>query len=335
VPSSHGTRVIPVGDHRALAELGALTWVPVGALGALLVGSVLAPAATAALALPVAVAGALVGLPHGAVDHLLPWWWDRGRRASQGSLLLVVVGYALAAGAAAVGLLLAPAPMLTVALVLSAAHFGRGEVVAWAERSGRAVPGPHTDLLPSAAHGLAVVGLLLWADPTATDPWLRAFSPTVADAALATRTVGLVLVAGTVVAAVVLLVGQARPREAGELLLVAAVFALAPPLAAFGAYFGLWHAVRHTGRLLDLSRAAGGDSSWAPAAARLARSAALPTLGALAAVVVLWQLGDSAGLHAQVSILLALTFPHAAVVWALDRRAARTAPPPRAEVGRG
>ncbi len=67
--------------------------------------------------------------------------------------------------------------------------------------------------------------------------------------------------------------------------------------------------------------AAADRSSWGAAARRLARAGALPGAVALAAVAVLWRLGDVAGLQAQVSVLLALTFPHAAVVWALDRRA--------------
>jgi Brp/Blh family beta-carotene 15,15'-monooxygenase len=280
-----------------------LTRLPVAALAALLALSVLAPGAVAAAAVPVAVAGAILGVPHGAVDHLVPWWWSGCRQAPRRTLALVTACYAAAATAGAAALLLAPVPALAAALVLSAVHFGRGEIVAWAERAGRPVPGPTTDLLPCAAHGLSVVGLLLWIDPATTDPWVRALSPTVADAALAGRTAGLAAVAAAVTAATGWLLARRRRREAAELALVAGVFVVAPPLAAFGAYFGLWHAVRHTGRLLDLARAG-----------------ALPSAAALAAVAVLWQLGDVAGLQAQVSVLLALTFPHAAVVWALDRR---------------
>ncbi|SFO59856.1 beta-carotene 15,15'-monooxygenase, Brp/Blh family [Geodermatophilus obscurus] len=311
----------PVAGHgRALRELPVLTRLPVAVLVAALALSVLAPGAVAAAALPVAVVGAVLGVPHGAVDHLVPWWWSGGRHAPRRLLALVVAGYAAAATAAAAALLLVPTPALAAALVLSAVHFGRGEVVAWAERAGRPVPGPAADLLPCTAHGLAVVGLLLWRDPATTDPWVRALSPGIADAALGSRTAGLVLVAVTVAAAVARLLARGRVRDAAELVLVAAVFAVVPPLAAFGVYFGLWHAVRHTGRLLDLARAAGGASGWGAAARRLARAGALPSAVALAAVAVLWGLGDVAGLQAQVSVLLALTFPHAAVVWALDRR---------------
>ncbi|MBM7808151.1 Brp/Blh family beta-carotene 15,15'-monooxygenase [Geodermatophilus bullaregiensis] len=305
---------------RALRELPVLTRLPVAVLTAVLALSLLAPGAVAAAAVPVAVAGAVLGVPHGAADHLVPWWWSGRRRASRRLLVLVVVAYAAAAAVAAAALLLASTPALAAALVLSAVHFGRGEVVAWAERAGRPVPGPAADLLPCAAHGLAVVGLLLWRDPATTDPWVRPLSAGIADAVLVSRTAGLVLVAGSVAAATAWLLARHRVHDAAELLLVAAVFALAPPLAAFGAYFGLWHAVRHTGRLLDLARAAEGGRRWGPAARRLGRAAVVPSAVALAAVAVLWRLGDVAGLQAQVSVLLALTFPHAAVVWALDRR---------------
>jgi Brp/Blh family beta-carotene 15,15'-monooxygenase len=310
---------------RALAQLPVLSRLPVAVLAALLALSVLAPGAAAAAAVPIAVTGALLGLPHGAVDHLVPWWWHGGRRASRRGVLLLTAGYAVAAGTAVAAILLAPTPVLAVALVLSAVHFGRAEVVAWAERAGRPSPGPSADLLPCGAHGVAVVGLLLWCDPATTDPWLRALSPVVADAALASRLVGLASVTVLVSAATVLLVVRGRALEAGELLLVAAVFAVAPPLAAFGAYFGLWHAVKHTGRLLDLAREPGGEARWRAAAVRLVRAAALPTAAALSAVTALWLLGDAAGLQVQVSVLLALTFPHAAVVWLLDRRQVRRA----------
>ena len=109
-----------------------------------------------------------------------------------------------------------------------------------------------------------------------------------------------------------------------------ALLALAPPLAAFGIYFGGWHAPRHTARLLDLARGGyPGDANtsaaapgWGSAAVVLGRSAALPSVAALATVGALWAARDLASIQAEVSVLLALTFPHAAVVMALDRGAA-------------
>jgi Brp/Blh family beta-carotene 15,15'-monooxygenase len=135
---------------------------------------------------------------------------------------------------------------------------------------------------------------------------------------LAVRPAGLAAVAVLVVLAVAALLRRRRLLDAAELCLVAVTFVVAPPLACFGVWFGGWHAVRHTGRLLDLAGARPGRVR--PAAARLARAGALPTLAALAAVAAMWQLRGRWGLESEVSVLLALTVPHAVVVAALDRQ---------------
>jgi Brp/Blh family beta-carotene 15,15'-monooxygenase len=286
---------------------------------------VLAPGTAATLAWPIAVAGVVLGVPHGAVDHLVPWWWSQ-RTAPVRALAAFTLGYAAVAAAALAAFLLVPTPTVALFLVLSAVHFGRGEVAAWAERAGRPVPRPGAELLPAAATGGTVVGALLWADPATTDPLLRAVAPALADGVLAVRGPGLAGVAVLVVLAAGWLLAAGRRGDAAEVLLVAAVFAVAPPLAAFGVWFGAWHALRHTGRLLDLAREAGertgGTPGWTAASVRLTRAAWLPSAAALGAIGLLWALRDVAPLEAQVSVLLALTFPHAAVVWALDRRRA-------------
>ncbi|MEO7745626.1 MAG: Brp/Blh family beta-carotene 15,15'-dioxygenase, partial [Actinomycetota bacterium] len=310
-----------------------LTLVPVAAIGSLLILAVAAPTTTASLALPLALGGAALGIPHGAVDHLVPWWWDaldpRGasRRPSTARLALFAGAYAAVAALALAAFLLAPTPALAAFLVLSAVHFGRGEVVTSAERAGRRVPTFRDDWSLALAHGGVVVGLLLWARPSDTNSLLGGLSPRLADLVLSTRVPALGLVVVAVAVALVVLLRAGRVLEAAELALLAATFTLAPPLAAFGVYFGLWHSLRHTGRLLDLARAATragagvhGDPGWPTAGRVLARAAALPAAVALLAVLGLWWARDLAGLQAEVAVLLALTFPHAVVVWGLDRR---------------
>ena len=330
----------PVGERPpAIRELRSLTWLPIAAMAALLVLTLAAPAAAAAVAVPVAVVGALLGIPHGAVDHLVPWWW--GPTASPGAgtpgqpahlsrrgLGLFAVGYAAFAALALAGLLLFPTPMIAAFLLLSAAHFGRGEVVTSAERAGRRTPGLLHDWPVASAYGLVVVGPLLWSTPPRTDPFLRPLSAWLADAVLRSRGPGLVVVAGAVAVGLGLLLRSRRRVEAVELMLLGVTFAIAPPLAAFGVYFGCWHAVRHTGRLLDLAqrqctRAGSSEGSWSPAVALVARASIGPTLIAISVVGGLWWARDLASLQAEVAVLLALTFPHAAVVWALDRRESR------------
>ena len=327
-----------VASRTAMRDLRWLTWLPVALMGGLLLLSVLLPDLLRAAALPIAVTGALVGIPHGAVDHLLPAWWaaapagtrGRSRRAAGARLGIFVLAYAVVASGALAALLVLPTPALVVFLILSAVHFGRGEVVTSAERAGRPVPTAWADWPVALAHGLAVVGLLLWARPESTNPDLRPLSPPLADLVTVSRGPGLLLVAVAVVGGALVLLTARRHLELVELLLLAGTFALVPPLAAFGLYFGGWHAMRHTARLLDLARGAlttdtsapAAGSGWGTAAARLGRSAALPTLAALVAVGVLWETRDLAGIQAEVGVLLALTFPHAAVVLALDQRAA-------------
>ncbi|HEX8496048.1 MAG TPA: Brp/Blh family beta-carotene 15,15'-dioxygenase [Actinomycetales bacterium] len=313
-----------------MASLRTLTLLPVAALAGLLVLSLVAPAAAERLALPLAVIGVVLGVPHGAVDHLVPWWWGRsgaGRRPAPAVLAAFVVGYVAIAGAALACSLLAPAPTFVVFLVVSALHFGRGEVVTSAERAGRPLPHRGQEWSTTLAPGLVVVGLLLWARPERTAELLQPLSPGLARAVPAAATIGLAATAAAVVLALAVQLRRRRHLDAGELVLMTATFAVAPPLAAFGVWFGLWHAVRHTGRLLDLARtddaaAAPTSAQWWAALRRLTIAGALPTAVALAAIVAMWLLRDVAGLQAEVAILLALTFPHAAVVWALDRHEA-------------
>ncbi|MGN6242127.1 MAG: Brp/Blh family beta-carotene 15,15'-dioxygenase [Motilibacteraceae bacterium] len=308
---------------RALRELGSLTWVPVGAVAALLAVSLLAPAAARSAAWPLAVVGAVLGIPHGAVDHLVPWWWSTrsGGRNRRRQIALFTLGYALAAAAALTVSLLAPAATFAAFLLLSAVHFGRGEVAAWAERAGRPVPPLGRSATTSLAPGLVVVGLMLWG-PRADVSLLAPVAPALATAVDRLHAVGPAVVVAVTSAALVSLVRHRRLLDAAELALLLASFWLAPPLAAFGVYFGCWHAVRHTGRLLDLARQQDVDAGWARAVRRLAVAGSWPTVVALLGVLGLWLLHGRTSLQAEVGVLLALTFPHAAVVWAMDRRSA-------------
>lgn len=325
-----------------MGEIRLLTWLPVSALLALLVLTVAAPEAGERAAMPIALVGALVGVPHGAVDHLVPLWWDpaAGEKAPRGagaarvrSLVRFVASYLLIATLALAAFRLAPTPTLVAFLVLSAAHFGRGEVVTSAERAGR--PTPHTgqEWPVTTAVGSAVVGLLLWAHPTLVEPYLRPLSPALADALGPTRAVGLLAVAAAVVHGLLVLARARRLLEGFELVLLVATFAVAPPLAAFGVYFGAWHAVRHTGRLLDLARRdeqchGTHDRGFGGAVTRVARASFWPTAVVLCAMGALWASRAQLGLQSEVVVLLALTFPHVAVVWALDLRTAHVADQP-------
>lgn len=314
----------PAPEPRA-GDRGTTTWayrgatrLSVGLLSGLLLAALVAPDAVRAAAPWLLVAGIVAGVPHGAVDHLVPLWTARRPTAA----LIVAAAYLLTVVVAVAVLLRWPGPMLLAFLVLSAWHFGTGEAEFAAERDGA---GPSRAARWSAVGGvgLPVVAVAVLGDPTRTGDVLRALhigawpleSPLLRAAVVA------VAVAG-VLAAVAVAVSAGRHRVAVEVLLVAAVLVAAPPAAAFGVYFGGWHAVRHTARLLVLTPAGPGRDAPARVLARFARSAALPSAAALVVLALLWSRRQVADPAAAVAVLLALTFPHAAVVGWLDRRPA-------------
>lgn len=309
----------------------------------------------AAAGIAVAVVGILLGIPHGAVDHVVAVRLARPAAHGPGATLAVVLAsYLLVAAVAAGALLAVPDVGVAVFLVVAAAHFAWGEVAFAAER--RRLTGPGGAVLAATALGLVLVGL-----PLATVQGRDALAPlapglaAVLDGRIALlpgpdvtippggATVPAVLLAVITAAGLALAAAAGRRRlhrEAAEVLTLLVLFLATPPLIAFGVYFGAWHALRHTRRLVDLL-APGGDRRTQALA--FARAAAAPTAGATCVLILLWTLrADADVVVTGIALLFALTFPHVLVVAALDRsRAARpcfarlTAARPRRRPRRG
>ena len=261
------------------------------------------------------VVAALLGLPHGAVDHLA-LGWSQGERGPAPRPLLAA--YALGAVLVAAAALAAPVPAVLVLLVLSAAHFAEGEVAFDELRGG---PGLR---LPAAALGTAVVALPLLLRPEQVRGIVTALDPAL-PGVLAQLRLPVLAVTGALVLGGLLVGVRARAwLPTAELALVVAAAAVAPALLVFAAWFGAWHAPRHLVRLLDLQPDGGGGER----VRRLALGALAPTAAALGGLAVLATTGR--GLPAAVLVvLLALTVPHAAVVARL-RRGPALPPEPRA-----
>ncbi len=252
------------------------------------------------------VAAGLLGLPHGAVDHLA-LGWARGRTGS--ARPVVLLAYALAAAAAGAALTV-PVPALLVLLLLSAAHFAEGEAAFDRLRGGTGAA------LPAAALGLVVVAVPLVLRPGAAGPLLLSLDPAL-PAVLARIRLPLLAVTSVLVLAGLASSWRAGQRRVvGELALVAAGAIFAPPLVIFSAWFAGWHGPRHLVRLAALEPVGDGRAR----VRRLALGATGPTvvavLGLTTLVLVLGQLPG-----AVLVVLLALTVPHAAVVGRLDRLA--------------
>ncbi|MGY1731010.1 Brp/Blh family beta-carotene 15,15'-dioxygenase [Geodermatophilus sp. SYSU D01045] len=271
------------------------------------------------------VAGLLLGLPHGAVDHLAPGSPGRPLRPA-----LLALGYAAVAVAGWLLFRAAPGPALLVFVLVSTWHFGTGETAFADQRAGRPVQRQAT---ASAVLGALVLLVPLVRGAPEAAPVVAAVVPGssgVLPAAIGTTVLVTVLPAAAALAAERLLSG--RWLEAAEVAVLLVLVLTVPPLAAFGVWFGCWHAVRHVARLVAADPANAGDLARGRLGAPLRRFAvagALPTLAVLAALALLWPAagGWRGSLATALPVLAALTLPHALAVARLDRAARGDLPP--------
>ncbi len=315
--------------------------VGVVAAAAALAWFALAPeAAERAAFVPLLVGLVLFGLPHGALDHLVPartgaaW----GRRPLPMALFLG--GYlTLALGYLALWTV-APALAFVGFLVATVGHWGQGDVDFLERFAGRRRGGPF-------AHGAAIVlrGALPVAIPVLVQTEVAEGLLASAAAAFGAAAGGLDLSAPMVRGGLlIVLLGAgltyamglrrawATPAgrwfDVGEVALLVALFAWVPAYLAIGAYFLFWHSLRHLARLLllrDADARAVADGDLRGPVLRLARDLVPITLIALLFLAALgaWAGPRIDGVGGFVALYLAwisaLTMPHLVVVAWMDR----------------
>jgi len=269
----------------------------------------------------IAVTALALGIPHGALDHLvtLP-------KSKPAVMALFIVLYVLVAIVAVIAILQFNVIGFILVLLMSATHFGIGDAAFINEmdrRGGRKKALPRT--IYAAAAGSTPV-LIPLVNSASTDA-LAQVNPALIDWHQGFDQEILYGVTGFAVIAIVTLFLSHRKRESLDIAILLALALIAPPLIAFAVYFGCWHAMRHTARLtltLESSQRAyaGGDSRSA------FTRAVIPGLPALAGTFLI------AGLLALVDnefnddffwmalvVVWALTVPHMAVTAKLDRSA--------------
>jgi Brp/Blh family beta-carotene 15,15'-monooxygenase len=263
-----------------------------------------------------------VGIPHGAIDHLvgIP-------RTSALKMALFILVYVAVAVAAVVALLTWSVVGFIAVVIMSAVHFGIGDAAFISEIDRRSVnPKPFQKYLYAAAAGaLPVVIPLVSAKSNSA---LERVNPELLNWHQGLDNDLMLWTMLLTAAALLRLVQKRRDAEAIDLVLLYLLAVTAPPLVAFAVYFGCWHALRHTARLtliLPKSQLAFKTGSIAGAL----RSAIIPGLPALvgtfivAAAIVIFR-GDSLDdqfLWITLVVVWALTVPHMAVTARLDRKA--------------
>jgi len=275
-----------------------------------------------------AVGALAIGIPHGAVDHMIAV-----PKMSSARKAIFFASYLTATGLTIWFILTFNLLGFQLIVVLSALHFGMGDASFVAESDRRSqrknfpiiwyalAAGFTPVLIPlvnsqsQAALQIVNPALVGWSGPAA----LQLFLACVFFNLLATA----------------IMFFKKRPREALDLLLLLALATLTPPLVAFGLYFGLWHAVRHTARLsLELEPSQRQHERGRPwSAFGKAVLVGLPSVAIVLGFTTCLGLANgfqvgSDFLWYLLAVIWALTVPHMVLTARIDARALRAPSPP-------
>jgi Brp/Blh family beta-carotene 15,15'-monooxygenase len=269
----------------------------------------------------IAVTALALGIPHGALDHLvtLP-------KSKPLVMVLFIAIYVLVAIVAVIAILKFNVVGFIFVLLMSATHFGIGDAAFINEMDRR---GGRKKALPRTIYAVAAgsIPVMIPLVNSASTDALAQVNPALIDWHQGFDQQILYTVSGFALIAIVILFLSHRKRESLDIALLLALALIAPPLIAFAVYFGCWHAMRHTARLsltLESSQRAfvSGDSQSAFTRAVIPGLPALAGTFLIAGVLAL--LGNEFNgdfFWMALVVVWALTVPHMAVTAKLDRSA--------------
>jgi len=270
-----------------------------------------------------AVTALAIGIPHGALDHLvtLP-------KAQPFKMAVFVTIYVAIALAAIWAILQWNVWGFIAVVLMSATHFGIGDSAFISELNH--LKGNTSSKFPVWAYAPAA-GLLPVVIPLVNSRSTEAL--TKVNDSLINWHYGYtseiqIAVAAIATLSAMALISRKRYRDLLDLTLLAALASVAPPLVAFAVYFGCWHAMRHTARLTSLLPRCL-DAYERNNSRRAFALAVIPGLPALAGTLIFVALlaGFSQNnvsdtfLWLTLVTIWALTVPHMIVTAKLDRAA--------------
>ena len=269
----------------------------------------------------IAVVALAIGIPHGALDHLvtLP-------KAQPKKMALFIVIYVAVAIVAVIGILEFNTVGFILVLFMSAVHFGIGDAAFINEIDKRQDSSQKLNrwfYIPAAGFTPVFIPLVNSASTQA----LASVNPALINWHKGFDSEILFIVSSFTVAAIVVMAITKRYREALDLTLLLLLAHLAPPLIAFAVYFGCWHAMRHTARL-TLSLPKSIENLTQGMLRKAFSQAVIPGLPALIGTFVVAGLLTLSGqdftdefFWMALVVVWALTVPHMAVTAKLDRAA--------------
>ena len=266
-----------------------------------------------------------VGIPHGALDHLVTL-----KNAAPLKMTIFILIYVASALAAIWAILQWNVWGFIAVVLMSSLHFGIGDsaFIAELDRLENRVGSPIPVWAYAGAAGLLPVVIPLV--NSRSSEALEKINSNLIDWHFGyTQEIQLAATAIAILSLIVLIVRK-RYNEVLDLSLLAALALIAPPLVAFSVYFGCWHAMRHTARLTSLlpDSIKAYEQGSELGAFKAAVIPGLPALlGTIVFVVVLAVVSDqgisSSFLWLALVTVWALTVPHMIVTAKLDRAAFR------------
>jgi Brp/Blh family beta-carotene 15,15'-monooxygenase len=316
-------------------------WIGIGVFAAM--APIIPMLPTVVQYVPLAVSIILLGLPHGAVDHLAIARAE-GETADLAAIGRVFVLYTFVGILYAINWFLAPAIAFVLFIFVTWVHWGQGDLFSLVGLENA----DHIRSVPQRVGTILIRGGLPMLVPLVAFPeWYRTVATDIVGLFAPDRVHVLESVFRTDVRITLaigfgslilwtLAVGYIRAETArswrldtAETVGLGVYFALVPPVLAIGIYFCVWHSLRHIVRLMLLdgdTKVALETGEFRTAFTRFARDATPLTIGAL---VILGGLSigvpnppqtvpEWTGLY--LAFIAIVTLPHVIVVTVMDRK---------------
>ena len=274
--------------------------------------------------LVIALSALLIGIPHGAVDHLISI-----SSKSRIRLALFILIYTFIAVGAGMGIATWNLLGFRLVLLMSALHFGFGDAAfagEWRDARGVQKQSRPLEYLYAIPAGALPIVLPL-TDLRSTSALQRIHSSLsnwggTAQSALQITTMIVAAIA------IVIFILKRNFEPAIDLTLLLLLSLITPPLITFAIYFGCWHAVRHTARLVPklpqaLALASTGESLkaiWKAIAPGLYAVAGTAAMGTGLMLTLPGRFG-SGMLWSTLVVVWALTVPHMLATARFDLKA--------------